>query len=168
MLALALIIVGVVSRTMLHSPNFTPVIAVALFSGVYLNKKHATVIPLALMIISDVFLGFHDTIVFTWGSLVLISWIGLAIKKNKRFTTIALASIVSSILFFIITNFGAWVSPLYPDTWQGLQECFIAAIPFFRNTFLSTVFYAVLLFGVYELTARLVKNTRFARILLAS
>ena len=168
MLALILIIVGVVSRIAIHSPNFTPVIAVALFSGVYLNRKYATVIPLILMIASDIVIGFHDTILYTWGSVVLISLIGLVIKQNKRVTTIAIAGTFSSILFFIITNFGAWLSPLYPHTWQGLQECYIAAIPFFRNTFLSTVLYGAVLFGAYEMIARRVKNTRFAGILIAS
>ena len=82
MLALALVIGGVISRIVIHSPNFTPVIAVALFSGVYLNKKYAAVVPLLLMIASDVILGFHDTILYTWGSVALISLIGLAVKKN--------------------------------------------------------------------------------------
>ena len=168
MLALISIIIGIVSRLVIHSPNFTPVIAVALFSGVYLNKKYATLVPLILMIASDIVIGFHDTIFYTWGSLVLISLIGLVVKKNKRFTTIAIAGTFSSVLFFIVTNFGAWLSPLYPHTWQGLQECYIAAIPFFRNTFLSTMLYGAILFGLYELIALRVKNTRLAGILLAS
>ena len=168
MLALALIVIGVISRIVMHSPNFTSVIAVALFSGVYLNKKYAIAVPLTLMILSDMIIGFHDTILFTWGSVALISLIGLAVKKNKRAGTIAIAGTVSSVLFFIITNFGAWLKPLYPHTWQGLTECYIAAIPFFRNIFLSTMLYSAILFGLYELIATRVKNTRLARVLLTS
>jgi hypothetical protein len=167
MLALILIIIGIASRIIIHSPNFTSVIAVALFSGVYLKKQQAVVVPLALMILSDLVLGFHDTIIFTWGSVVLISLIGVFIKKNKKVSTIAMTAVASSVLFFIITNFGAWLSPLYPDTWQGLQDCFIAAIPFYRNTFLSTMAYSVILFGVYEIVASRVKSTRWANFLLA-
>lgn len=167
MLAVALLILGILPRLVPHPHNFTPVIAVALFSGVYLNKKYAVIVPLALMIISDIVIGFHDTLIFTWGSVALISLIGLGIKKNKNLVSIAVAGVGSSVLFFVITNFGAWLSPLYPDTWPGLVECYTMAIPFFRNTFLSTMLYGALLFGLYELIAVRVKNTRFSTVLLS-
>lgn len=167
MLAVALLILGILPRLVPHPHNFTPVIAVALFSGVYLNKKYAVIVPLALMIISDIVIGFHDTLIFTWGSMALISVIGLGIKKHKSFVSIAVAGVGSAVLFFIITNFGAWLSPLYPDTWAGLVECYTMAIPFFRNTFLSTMLYGALLFGFYELIAVRVKNTRFSTVLLS-
>ena len=166
MLIWALLVFGILTRFISHAPNFTAVTAIALFGGVYLNRKYAILLPLVLMMISDVFIGFHDTIFFTWGSFVLIAFIGLWVREHKRASTILASSIVSAILFFIITNFGAWLSVLYPHTWNGFITCYTLAIPFFRNTLLSSVIYSTVLFGTYEYIAFRVKGTRFARALL--
>jgi hypothetical protein len=55
---------------------------------------------------------------------------------------------MSAILFFVITNFGVWaMGHLYPQMPAGLVDCYVAAIPFFRNTLLSNLLYSALLFG---------------------
>ncbi len=167
MLAVIILIAGILTRFTDHAPNFTPTIALALFGGVYLPRKYALVVPMAFMMISDIFLGFHATLPFTWSSVLLISWMGLKLRENKNFPRMIGFSVISSVLFFMITNFGAWFQ-LYPQTAAGLTECYVAAIPFFRNTFVSTVVYSVVFFGVYELVANRVKNTAWARVLLAS
>lgn len=167
MLAVIILILAVVSRFVDHSPNFTPTIALALFGGFYLPRQWAVVVPISFMIVSDVFLGFHNTIFFTWGSVLLISVIGLRFRSKKSFTTYSLAGASSAILFFIITNLGAWPT-LYPVTWQGLTDCFVAAIPFFRNTFVSTVVYSTILYGVYEMLANRLKESPKASLWLAS
>jgi len=166
MLGLILLALGVLSRLIVHAPNFTPVIAVALFGGVYLNRRYAILLPLAFMMISDVFLGFYDGILYTWLSMVLVSAIGLLVKRNKNVTTILTGSLASALLFFVISNFGVWASGYYGLTTQGFWNCYIAAIPFFRNTFVSTLVYSVVLFGIYELVALKVKRTRLAHALL--
>ncbi len=166
MLAIFLIIFGIASRFVIHAPNFTPVIAIALFSGVYLNKKYAMFVPVILMIIADLFIGLHNTIFFTWGSMLLVAGLGFWARKNKNVKRIAISGLFSAILFFVITNFGAWLF-MYPRTMEGFVNCYIAAIPFFRTTFLSTFVYVFILFGIYEIVANLVKNTRFAKLLLS-
>jgi len=166
MLGFILLALGVLSRLIVHSPNFTPVIAVALFGGVYLNRKYAILLPLALMMISDMFLGFYDGILYTWFSVILIAAIGLWIKKNKSSTSIFSGSLASALLFFIISNFGVWATGYYGYTAQGFWNCYIAAIPFFRNTLVSTLVYSAVLFGIYELVALRVKGTRLAHVLL--
>ncbi len=167
MLSFAILVLGVLTRLIVHIPNFTPVIALSLFSGFYLNKRYAVVVPLALMMISDLIIGWHDTILFTWGSIALIAGIGIWAKRHKSIRVIMGVNIFSAVLFFLITNFGAWLS-LYPHTWEGLVACYVAAIPFFRATFFSTIIYGAILFGLYEGIAYRVKNTRFATILLST
>ena len=167
MLAVIILALGVLTRFWDHAPNFTPTIALALFGGFYLPRKFALAVPMLFMLLSDILLGFHDTMFFTWGSVFLISWIGIWARERKSFPVILASGVASSVLFFVVTNLGAWPT-LYPMTWQGLVECFAAAIPFFRNTFVSTVVYSVVLFGSYELIAARVRNTRLARILLTS
>jgi hypothetical protein len=167
MLAVAILVLGVLSRLMVHAPNFTPVIALALFGGVYLSRKYAWYVPLLLMVVSDLLLGLHATIPFTWGSILLITFLGMRTSQNKKVTTIFGSSLASAVLFFVITNFGAWLT-MYPHTLEGLRTCYIAAIPFFRNELISTLGYSVVLFGLYETVAVRVSNTQLAHVLLAT
>ena len=154
MLALIIISFGILSRLVFHTPNFTPVLALALFGGMYLKGRQGIWVPLALMAISDIFVGFHDTMIYTWGSVLLISLMGLWLREHKSWMNVAAVSVLSSILFFAVTNFGAYLS-LYPHTMAGLQECYIAAIPFYRSTLASTLAYSLILFAVWEaLSAR--------------
>ncbi|MCB9757552.1 MAG: hypothetical protein H6753_03900 [Candidatus Omnitrophica bacterium] len=166
MLALFLLILGIASRLVIHVPNFTPVLALALFGGVYLSPRRAVVMPLALMMISDLLIGGHNTIFFTWGSVALISLLGLVIRSRKNFYNIAAMAVLSAILFFVVTNIGAWLM-MYPKTVAGLQMCFLAAVPFFRDTLVSTLVYSFVLFGGYEMLAQRVAKTRWASILQA-
>ena len=167
MLGTLLLVFGIVSRFIVHLPNFTPVVSLALFSGTYLPKRYAVIVPVSLMIISDFFIGFHETILFTWGSLALISILGFLNRRHKNSITILSSSLLAALLFFVLTNFGTWLlSNLYPRTLDGLKECFILAIPFFRTTLLSTVVYTFVIFGLYETVAQRVKETRLRRVLL--
>lgn len=168
MLALALIIIGILLRIVVHAPNFTPVAAIALFSGAYLNKKYSFIVPLALMVLSDLLLGLHNVVIFTWGGFILVTFLGIGIKKQKNIFSLFSMSLASALLFYIISNFGVWAMGWYPHTLDGLTQCYILALPFLRNFTLATLLYTVFFFGVYELIARAVKNTRYARVLLAN
>ena len=154
------IIFGIFCRLIPHLPNVTPVAAIALFGGAYLGKRSALIVPLVIMIISDLFLGFHPVAVFVWGSFLLTVFIGLWLKEHRTVKNIIGASLSSSFIFFIVTNFGVWASPAswYPHTWQGLVNCYVMAIPFFRNTILGDIGYVALFFGVYELAQLAVKR----------
>ncbi|MBL8012639.1 MAG: hypothetical protein JNN05_02200 [Candidatus Omnitrophica bacterium] len=167
MLAVLILIVAVATRYVDHSPNFTPTIALALFGGFYLPRKLAVLVPLAFMLFSDLMLGFHNTMFFTWGSVLMISMIGLQLRSNNKFSTFIFATVGSAVLFFIITNLGAWPT-LYPVTWQGLTECFVAAIPFFRNTFVSAILYSTILYFTYAFLASRLKTSPRASLWLAA
>jgi len=167
MLAICLLIVGIVARFIFHVPNFTPVIAIALFGGFYLNKKYAILLPLGLMMITDVFLGLHNVIMFTWGSLALIAFIGIKAREKKSVGMVAGTSLVSAIAFFVITNLGVWFfSGLYTLNLAGLVSCYQMAIPFFRTMLLSTIIYTVALFGIYEVISAKVNNKKLAEAVL--
>ena len=140
-------------RLLPHPPNFAPIAAMALFGGAYFNKKWAAfLVPLAAMFITDLILGFHDTIWAVYLSFALIVVIGMTMLKQKKIGNIFFTSVISSVSFFIITNFGTWLStPLYEKTGVGLAACYTAAIPFFHQTLLSDLFFVGILFGVYHL-----------------
>lgn len=151
--AASLIALAAISRWLPHPSNVAPITAVALFSGVYLNKKIAFLVPLISMLISDMVIGFYGSMMlFVYGSFFISSLIGMSMKKSKSVHTIILASLMSSILFFLITNFGVWLAgTMYTKDIQGLFTSYSAGLPFFRNTLLGDMFYTSVLFGSYVL-----------------
>ena len=166
MLAISLIVFGILLRFIPHVPNFTPVAAIAIFAGVYLNKKQALIVPLLLMVLSDIFLGMHNVVLFTWGSFVLVTFLGIWAKNHKTIKVIVSTSVVSSVLFYVITNFGVWAMGWYPQTAKGLLDCYILGLPFLRTFTVATLVYVVVFFGAYELIARRVRDTKLAKVLL--
>ncbi len=140
-------------RLLPHPPNFAPIAAMALFGGAYFNKKWAAfLVPIAAMFITDLILGFHETMWAVYLSFAIIVVLGMTMLKEKKVGNIFFASVISSVSFFIITNFGIWISTgYYEKTGSGLAACYTAAIPFFHQTLLSDLFFVGILFGAYHL-----------------
>jgi hypothetical protein len=166
MLVISLIITGILLRFAPHAPNFTPVAAIALFGGAYLNRKYALIVPLALMAVSDMFIGMHDAVIFTWGSFAVISMLGLLLKNRKNPAAIAGMSVLASVIFYAISNLGVWIVGWYPRTLKGLVDCYIMGLPFLRDFTVATLVYSAGFFGVYEAVAHLVKGKKLAKVLL--
>jgi uncharacterized membrane protein len=160
---LLVILVAVLMRLLPHLPNFTPIAAMALFGGVYLNKKYALIIPLLAMFISDIFLGFHQTMPYVYGSFILAGVIGLWLKTHKSAKNVICASLISSIIFFLITNFGVWATGWYPRTLSGLMQSYMMGLPFFRNTVLGDLCYTGVFFGCYELAQLLIVRYKVSK-----
>ena len=147
----AIIIFAAFTRLIPHPSNFTPIIAMGLFGGAYL-KDHRLVflIPLIAMIIADVFLGFHGMMIWVYGSLIIISMMGILLKNRTSLVNCSAATLGGSLLFFLMTNFGVWFMGGYEKSISGLTTCYIMAIPFFQNTLMSAVIYGALMFGGFE------------------
>lgn len=150
-------------RLLPHLPNFTPIAATALFGGTYLNKKYAFIVPLLAMFISDIFLGFHATMPYVYGSFILTGAIGVWLKNHKNAKNVFGAAMLSSVLFFLITNFGVWVQGAYPRDISGLLQSYVMGIPFFRNTILGDLSYTGIFFGCFELVQLLVMKHSLSR-----
>ena len=138
---LCVIAVLCASRFIPHPPNFTSLIALGFYIPAIFGLRFIPSILIALLI-SDIFLGFHSTMFFTFFSLTLIGFLSI-IFKNKSINRLT-GSLLGAFLFFIITNFGVWLSGYYGLTLQGLITCYILAIPFFYGTALSTLIYSIL------------------------
>ena len=162
--AVAFIVIAAFSRLLPHPANFTAVGALALFGGVYLDKKFAFLIPLLAMLVSDYVIGFYGGMYWVYGSFVLIGFVGLWLKNHKKPAVILGATLTSSVLFFVITNFGVWMTPgsIYAPSWAGLVDCYISAIPFFRNTIAGDVVFVSVMFGAYELLLSTLKKMESA------
>ncbi|MCD4746400.1 MAG: hypothetical protein K8R58_08880 [Bacteroidales bacterium] len=145
------ILIAALMRLLPHWPNFTPIAAIALFGGTYLNKKHlAFAVPFAALLLSDLFLGFHSYMIAVYLSFGIIVLLGFFLRNKVKITSVLLASLSSSVIFFLITNFAVWIgSPFYPQNFIGLTEAYIAGLPFLNNGILGDMFYNTIFFGSF-------------------
>ena len=160
-IAIVFVLIGASLRLIPHAPNFAPIGAIALFGGVYLSRKLALVIPLAAMVISDVFIGYYEValMAFVYGSFLLCVVLGFWLKRHKKWQTILGSSFLASLTFFFLTNFAVWAfTPWYAKTFSGLIQSYLMALPFFRNTLLGNLFYATVFFGAFEIADVLVRK----------
>lgn len=165
-----MIIAAALSRLLPHPPNFTPIGGMALFGAAYFTKKYwALIIPIlalwfsSLLLDNIVYAQYYDGFVWFSNPMVYIAFVAivafgwLSLKKIKPANLLG-ASLGASLIFFIISNLGSWVSyGMYPMNLAGLLECYIAAIPFFPSTLAGDLFFTAVLFGGYEL----IKNRGF-------
>jgi hypothetical protein len=159
---LSAVAVAAVLRLLPHPPNFTPIGAMALFSGAYLGRRWvAFVAPLAALLLSDLVLGFYHGMATVYATVALIVVIGWWVSSRRTPLRIGAAAVASSVTFFVITNFGMWLfSGFYPVTYAGLVACYTAAIPFFQNTIAGDLFYTVLLFGGFRIAELMIPQLR--------
>ena len=138
---LGMIVLAVASRLLPHPPNFAPITGIALFAASKINKKLiAFFLPLVCLFITDLILGLSWINLFVYLSFGLISMMGMLVKRVSILTILG-----SSLLFFIVSNFGVWLL-YYPLSLEGLVSCFTLAIPFFGNTLAGDLVYTALLF----------------------
>ncbi|MBX4191343.1 MAG: hypothetical protein KW804_00910 [Candidatus Doudnabacteria bacterium] len=157
MLAYFLIFLGATLRVLPHPANFAPIAAIALFGAVYIkDKRIALALPLAAMIMSDVFIGFDSLTsrLVVYSVFLATGLIGLWIREHKNTFTVIGGSLVGSTLFYLITNLVLLYEPkMYLHTLAGQIQSYTNALPFFRYTLLGDIFYVVVFFGLYELVA---------------
>lgn len=149
---IGLVMFAVVGRLVPHAANLTPLYAVALFSCATFPRRIGVWVPVTAMVASDLMLGLHDTVMFTWSGMLLFAALGYVLDPGRSSLRMALCALAGSTLFFVWTNFGVWlVSGLYPHTAFGLAQSYILALPFFRNALLGDLAFSGALFAAYEL-----------------
>jgi hypothetical protein len=154
-MALFLVLIGMTYRILPHPENFVPISAIAIFAAATLPRAAAFTVPVAAMIASDLVIGPHDLFWLTWAAFALTGVLGVWVSKAMSVTRIAAASLAGSTFFFIVTNLGVFVfESLYPKTWAGLVDCFVKALPFYRNTIWGDLFFSAVFFGAYALAGK--------------
>lgn len=162
-----LVVLAALSRLLPHPPNVAPIAGMALFGAAYYSKKYwAYLIPIASMWVSDLilnnvvyaqyfdsFVWFYSGSLFTYGAFALIVLMGSITLNKKNVGSVVFSSLGASMIFFIVSNFGVWLtSPMYIKTWEGLTACYVAAIPFLQNTLVGDLCYTAVLFGLFEIS----------------
>ena len=152
-IAILLILLGVISRIFPHPANFAPITAIALFGGLYLSKKMAFILPMAAMLVSDIFVGFYSwkMMAAVYTSFLLVVGIGILVKQHKTFGNVLIGTLLGSVLFFLITNGAVWAfGTMYTHSFAGLMQSYLMGIPFFKNTLLGDLFYTGVIVGSME------------------
>ena len=146
--SIGLILLLAFSRLIPHPPNFTPLITVAIMSSYFFKNIYLSFfIILISMVLGDIFIGFYNNMFFVYLSLLLISYIFFKIIKKMNYKNLFVYALIGSLIFYLISNFGVWIlGNLYEKNFNGLIECYIMAIPFLKNTIISTIFYSYLIY----------------------
>lgn len=163
-LILGIIFAGAMLRLIPHWPNFTPIAAIALFGGTYLKRKElAFLIPIVAMLLSDAIIGFHNVMIPVYASFLLIVSLGFFLRSRVTAINVVTASLISSMLFFIVTNFASWATGMMPYApgFSGLLQSYIAGLPFFMNGMIGDLFFNGVFFASFYFVTS--KSPIFAR-----
>ncbi len=165
----AIILLAAMSRLVPHPANFAPIGGMALFGAAYYSKRYwIFIIPILSMWLADLvlnnvvyaryfdhFVWFYQGCYWTYGAFILIGLIGIVTLKKIRIQNLILTSLLASIVFFLLSNFGVWASTnMYPKNFSGLIACYTAGLPFFKNTIMGDLVYTGVLFGTFEFAQR--------------
>jgi hypothetical protein len=145
-----MIVSAAVARLLPHPPNVTPIGAMALFAGAcFADRRLAYLVPLAALLLSDVAIGFHQTMPWVYASTAITVWLGGSVRRLPTLPVIGATSLLGTLQFFVVTNLGVWVAgDLYPRTIAGLLTCYTAGMPFLRNAVIGDLFYTATMFGL--------------------
>jgi len=152
-IVIGLILLAAAARLLPHPPNFTPILAMGLFSGAMLaDRRLALALPLGAMLLSDLLLGLHQTLLFVYLGVACSVFIGFLLRGRVAALPVTLAALGASAAFFLVSNLGVWLlSGMYGHDPAGLLSCYTMAIPFFHYTLLGTLLYIAILFGAARL-----------------
>lgn len=161
----SIILVLIAMRSIFNIPNFNPIGAIALMGGILFHKKTtAFLVTIGALFLGDVILGlsspiymdymFSTTFLFVYVAFLLMILLGTALKNRASLMTISLGSVVSAILFFLITNAGSWLALNYDRSLSGLMSAYSAGIPFFRATLVSQLLFSLGIYIIYNLATQ--------------
>ena len=145
----SLILLAALTRLIPHLYNFTAIAGIALFGGAKFNNKFLSFgIPLFAMFITDAIIGFHSQMMVVYSCFAFTVLLGWMIRNRQNVLSVVSASLFSSIVFYLVTNFAVWPgNPAYAQNLSGLMTSYFAGIPFFRNELLGDLFFNTVLFG---------------------
>lgn len=166
---ITLLTLASIARLLPHPVNFTPLLAIALFSGRHIPGRFSGIglVFLSMIVIdlpyiaSQVIPQSGETILSklilvnaaVYGTVLGLTYLAQKTRHCKSFRVGLLGSLAASMAFFVITNFASWLA-FYPNSWSGFASCYASAIPYFKNTWISTLLYSGILLGCLSLFNR--------------
>jgi hypothetical protein len=176
-----LIAAGAFARFIPHIPNFTPVEGLTIFGAAYLSRNYMAVLfPFIFIYMTDFIINntiarayfpevngivwFSQYMIFNFLAILAIVFASRAILKVANARNVAISSILSSLIFYLVTNFGVWINPtsIFSKDFSGLMQTYIAGLPFLRTSIISTLFFSMILFGSYYLIGLILEHRKQA------
>ena len=154
--------IGVFGRLIPHLPNMTPLLSLGLLSGALFSKRVALVFMAITMLLSDYLLAyikgypaFGSWTWFTYSAFLAIVYLGAYLSSNVKWIRAILFVMASSFGFWLWTNLGTWLlSGMYPTTLAGLMACYVAALPFLKNTLLGSLIWMLIFLGSFVMLSK--------------
>ncbi|AGH95849.1 DUF6580 family putative transport protein [Pseudobdellovibrio exovorus] len=145
-----LFLMAILSRWVSHYWNFTVLGGAFLLAGAYFaDKKISVVLMLMVLLVSDAVIGFHAQMPAVYFSYFLVVALGFLLKVDSARYKVFGCALLGSALFYLITNFAVWYSgTLYPLTLQGLKDCYVMGLPFYRNQLIGDLMSSMIFFEV--------------------
>ena len=155
----------IASRLIAYIPNFTPTIALVIFTGYFIKNRYTVLlIILVSQGISDFYIGLHESMFFVYFSFLLIAFISPLVIKKLNLSSVITASLIGPAIFFIISNFGVWYSMnIYSNDMGGLIECYLAGVPFFDETLISTLLFSITIYVINKILLKNLINLPFSK-----
>ena len=161
-LLLLVVLIFALARILPHPWNITPVGALAIFSGAYLDRRVALALPISVLLVSDLFIGMYSAVVmvFVYIGIMLSAIIGrMSLKHKRTLPRIGIAVTGSAFCFYLVSNFGMWLA-VYPTNLNGLIQCYINGLPYLVRSLAGDSIYTLLLFGIYEAGRQMLEFNR--------
>ena len=158
-ISLGIFLVLASSRLIPHPPNFTSLMALSFYVPVFLGLRYIPSLLIAF-ILTDFIIGYHSGTHWTWGSVLVIGLISQYFSKNMSLRLVG--ALTGAFIFFLVTNFGVWISGMYGYTINGLLNCFVLAIPFFTYSLISTLIFSVLIETCYNIYKNRIQDKKTA------
>jgi len=162
---ISIITAGILVRLLPHAPNFSPIAAIALFSGAHFTSKlFKFLVPITVLFHSYFFLGFYSLpgMIAVYISFGIIITLGSLLANNNIIKT-GICAVLGSVIFVLITNFAFFYpATMYPHNFKGILASYVAAAPFFQNALFGDLFYNNILFGGFYLLTQKVKLLKTA------
>lgn len=174
-LIITILLSAIIMRLIPHVPNFAPITAAAIFCAAYLPKRYIFIIPLLAAAVSDYLLLYinpfghpvlnfselqpigalvNSTTAWVWASFMISGLLGLLLRKKHGMIRVGGVSLLASLQFFLITNFGVWAAGAYARDLSGLVASYVAGLPFLTWTALGDLFYTASFFALYAIVAK--------------
>tara|TARA_B100001564_G_scaffold325594_1_gene307224 strand:- start:92 stop:577 length:486 start_codon:yes stop_codon:yes gene_type:complete len=136
------------SRFIPHPPNFTSLLALSFYIPALLGLRYLPFLIISFAI-TDLIIGYHTGTHWTWGSVLVIGLMSQYFNKNLNWRLSG--ALLGAFTFFTITNFGVWTTGMYGYSINGIITCYIAAIPFFTYSIISTLLFSILIETCYKI-----------------
>ena len=152
---LGIFIALAVTRFIPHPPNFTSLIALSFYVPALFGVRYLPIVIVSFAL-TDVVIGFHNTILFTWGSILIVGLLSNFFNRSIMFRISG--ALTGVVVFYLITNFGVWSGGMYGYSFDGLITSYIMGLPFLGYSLISTFIFSALIESFYKFYKAKVKN----------